>query len=54
LIAAAAQNPAVGLDPDLDPLGVLGVAALPPGLATTGTNLLGLRQPEEFRARADG
>ena len=53
LIAAAADHAAVGLDSDLDLLGVLGVAPLAPGLATAGTYLLGLGKFDEFLARAD-
>jgi hypothetical protein len=50
LIAAAAEHAAVGLDLDLNLLGVFGVAALPPGLATAGTNPLGFRKFDEFLA----
>jgi hypothetical protein len=50
LIAAAAEHTAVGLDLDLDLLGVFGVAALPPGLATARTNPLGFGKLDKFLA----
>ena len=50
MIAAAAEHAAVGLDLDLDLLGVFGVAARPPGLTTVGTDPLGFGKFDAFLA----